>query len=75
MFDATRLGDIIVASGLATETEVESALQHQKRYGGRLGDSLVSLGIVTEHDLERLILAKPGAPRSISETDISAASS
>ena len=73
MLDASRLGDILIASGLATEGEVEEALEHQKRHGGRLGDSLVSLGIVTNESLEQVIQAKPDAPRSVKETDISGA--
>ena len=71
MFDALRLGDILVASGLATESEIHEAVQHQKRHGGRLGDSLVSLGFVSERELEAVLQAKPNAPRSVKETDIS----
>ena len=71
MFDAVRLGDILVASGLASETDIHEAVQHQKRHGGRLGDALISLGIVSERELESVLSAKPNAPRSIKETDIS----
>ena len=71
MFDTSRLGDILVASGLASESEVQAALEHQKRHGGRLGDSLVSLGVVTDEALEQVIQAKPDAPRSIKDVGIS----
>ncbi len=71
MFDAVRLGDILIASGLASEADIQEAVQHQKKHGGRLGDALISMGVVSERELESVIQAKPNAPRSIKETDVS----
>ena len=47
----TRLGDLLVARGLATDEEIAGALEEQARTGSRLGDILVSDGVVAEADL------------------------
>jgi cellulose synthase/poly-beta-1,6-N-acetylglucosamine synthase-like glycosyltransferase len=47
----TRLGDLLVARGLATDDEVADALAEQQRTGSRLGDVLVHSGAVSEPEL------------------------
>lgn len=51
----TRLGDLIVARGLATDDEVRAALEEQERTGSRLGDILVHSGIVREAELVAIL--------------------
>jgi type IV pilus assembly protein PilB len=46
-----RLGDILLAAGLVTETQLAAALHSQKTWGGRLGSALVRMGFVREDDL------------------------
>ena len=47
-----RIGQILVAAGLATEEAIERALSEQKlRKGKRLGEVLVEMGVVREIDL------------------------
>jgi glycosyltransferase XagB len=48
---ATRVGDILVARGYATDEDVAYGLVEQSRTGSRLGDILVSHGVVTEAQL------------------------
>lgn len=43
-----RLGEILVEAGLITETQVQSALAEQKRWGGQLGKILVDMQMVHE---------------------------
>ncbi len=46
-----RLGDILVADGLATQEQLNAALARQKRTGERLGRLLVSEKVLTEAQL------------------------
>jgi type IV pilus assembly protein PilB len=46
-----RLGTMLVASGLVTQEQVDSALERQRSGGGRLGEVLVHDGLVTEQDI------------------------
>ena len=46
-----RIGDLLVARGLATDEQVRAALDEQARTGSRLGDILVHEGIVDEAEL------------------------
>jgi len=46
-----KLGALLVASGLVTQGQLDSALSHQTDGGGRLGELLVSERLVSEHDI------------------------
>ncbi|MBU4321205.1 MAG: type IV-A pilus assembly ATPase PilB [Nitrospinae bacterium] len=48
---AAKLGQILIASGVITEEQLNEALKLQKRGGGRLGTNLVKLGHLTEDKL------------------------
>ncbi len=51
-----RLGDMLVESGLITESQLQSALEHQKNSGGKkLGDILVENGVVEEDAVLRVL--------------------
>lgn len=45
------LGEIFVERGLATEEQLEAALEEQRRSGSKLGEILVSQGILSRLDL------------------------
>ena len=38
-----RLGDILLASGLITETQLMKAVNRQMEHGGKIGEALVAL--------------------------------
>jgi len=48
---AAKLGQILIAAGIITESQLDEALRQQKRAGGRLGANLVKLGHITEDKL------------------------
>lgn len=50
-----RLGDLLVAQNMITETQLQHALQEQKLSGRKLGASLVDLGYVDENELLTLL--------------------
>lgn len=43
-----RIGELLVAQGAIDAIQLESALAHQRRWGGRLGGCIVSLGFLRE---------------------------
>jgi type IV pilus assembly protein PilB len=57
-----RIGDMLVASGLATEPQVAEALAAQKKSGRRLGEELVELGFVTEAQLTQVLSNQLSVP-------------
>ena len=46
-----RLSDILLATGLITQAQIEAGLRAQKRTRRLLGETLVDLGFITEDDL------------------------
>ncbi|WP_084609551.1 protein kinase domain-containing protein [Archangium violaceum] len=50
-----KLGEMLVASGRLSETQLKGALERQKRTGGRIGELLVAEGLVTEEDVVRAL--------------------
>ncbi len=64
------LGDLLVAHGLVTQTDVAHALERQKAAGGLLGENLVALGIISAGELDAVMRAAPPAPRSIAQTGL-----
>ncbi|HYF91770.1 MAG TPA: ATPase, T2SS/T4P/T4SS family [Symbiobacteriaceae bacterium] len=69
-----RLGDTLVAAKLITPRQLESALEAQKKTGGRLGEVLMQLGFVTEFDMCNTLadqLGYPFIPNPEAQLDIS----
>jgi type IV pilus assembly protein PilB len=56
------LGQRLVAKGLATERQVEMALQEQKRTGTLLGEILLQLGFVSPQGLAATLAEQGGVP-------------
>ncbi len=50
-----RFGDLLVAMGLVTESQIQEALALQSLTGNRLGEALLSLGYLTRPQLQRAL--------------------
>ena len=46
-----KFGDLLVKSGLIDAMQLQAALGHQRRWGGKLGQCLIDLGFITESEL------------------------
>ena len=55
-----KLGEMLVASGRLSETQLKGALERQKRTGGRIGELLVAEGIISEEDVVRALSEQGG---------------
>lgn len=49
------LGQLLLRERMISAEELEQALDHQRRHGGKLGSSLVELGVVDEEELTELL--------------------
>lgn len=67
----TRLGDLLVGSGLITSEQLQEALASQKKKKQRLGEALVSNGTITERQLINALTMQLGIDSiDLSTTDI-----
>ncbi len=57
-----RLGEMLVQRGLIDAVQLQSALAHQRRWGGRIGRSIVQLGFMKEQALLRHVGEQMGVP-------------
>ena len=57
-----RLGDRLIEAGLITKTQLDKALEEQKRTGGLIGSSLIKLGFLKEDDLLQFLSKQFGFP-------------
>jgi hypothetical protein len=58
-----KLGEILIQAGVIDEFQLNSALSHQRNWGGRLGNSLIKLGYVTEEILLKSLSEQLKLPR------------
>src|SRR5664279_3278295 len=65
-----KIGNILVAKGLATAADINRAVEHQIANGGRLGDSIVALGILSHEQIEVILKEAPQAPISVADTGV-----
>ena len=49
------LGPFLISHGLAAQTDVNKALQHIQRHGGRLGDVMIGLGLLQPFQLYQVL--------------------
>ena len=56
------LGQILVGRGIITNTQVDQALEVQKREGGLIGDIIVRLGFAKEEDIAQCLSLQFGFP-------------
>jgi hypothetical protein len=59
-----RLGDILVKSRQLTESQLQAAIQEQRRWGGLLGEVLLRLNYVTESVLVKAVTRQTGLPEA-----------
>ncbi|MBP1760161.1 MAG: type secretion system protein [Firmicutes bacterium] len=57
-----RLGEILIAGGVISPTQLEEALAMQRSLGLRLGEVLIKQGLVTEEDILRTMQSQLGLP-------------
>ena len=62
MAEVKKLGDMLKDAGLIDDFQLETALSHQRSWGGKLGAILMSLAFVKEEDLSRVIAQKLHIP-------------
>jgi type IV pilus assembly protein PilB len=67
METSPRLGEILIANHAIDPTQLDAALGHQRRWGGRLGQILVGLGFTSERAITRALSRQMGVP----EVDLS----
>ncbi len=57
-----RIGEILVQQGRIDALQLESALAHQRQWGGRIGRAIVSLGFMPEGELLEAVGRQLGVP-------------
>lgn len=62
MTEKKKIGDVLKEAGLIDEFQLESALSHQRNWGGKLGSIIVELGFVQEPELARVLAEKLRLP-------------
>lgn len=62
MAERKKLGDVLKEAGLIDDFQLQSALSHQKNWGGKLGAILVELEFVREEDIAKVIADKLRIP-------------
>lgn len=62
MAEVKKLGELLKEAGLIDDFQLESALSHQRNWGGKLGAILVELEFIGEEDVARVIAEKMRTP-------------
>lgn len=62
MAEAKKLGELLKEVGLIDDFQLQSALSHQRNWGGKLGAVLVELEFVSEENVARVIAEKMRMP-------------
>jgi type IV pilus assembly protein PilB len=62
MAEAKKLGDMLKEAGLIDDFQLQSALSHQRNWGGKLGSIFIELEFIREEDLARVIAEKLRTP-------------
>jgi hypothetical protein len=62
MAEKKKLGDVLKEAGLIDQFQLDSALSHQRNWGGKLGSILVELGFVQEQALAKALAEKMRLP-------------
>lgn len=59
-----RLGEMLIEAGVIDDAELQAALGHQRRWGGRIGQALVHLNLAGEDDVVAALGRKFGFERA-----------
>ena len=62
MAEKKKLGDFLKEAGLIDDFQLETALSHQRNWGGKLGSILVDLEFVREDEVTRVLAEKLNIP-------------
>ena len=62
MTEKKKIGDVLKEAGLIDDFQLESALSHQRNWGGKLGSIIVELGFAQEAELARVLAEKLRLP-------------
>jgi hypothetical protein len=62
MAEVKKLGELLKDAGLIDDFQLETALSHQRNWGGKLGAVLVELGFAREEDVAKIIAEKLKIP-------------
>ncbi|MFZ5861708.1 MAG: GspE/PulE family protein [Nitrospirota bacterium] len=65
-----KIGEMLLAEGLLTPEQLETALAEQRRHGGRIGAILKGLGFVTEEGIIKTLGRQTGIPHQVLSTVI-----
>jgi type IV pilus assembly protein PilB len=57
-----RVGEILIKEGLITSSDLEKAMEYQKKNGGKLGDILVNMGLITAKEIAAALGKQLGIP-------------
>jgi len=58
-----RLGEMLLEAGIVDSTQLQAALGHQRRWGGRVGQALIDLNMATEEQIVSTLATKLGFER------------
>ncbi len=58
----TRIGELLVEQGRIDALQLQSALAHQRQFGGRIGQAIVQLGFMDEAAVLQAVGAQLGVP-------------
>ncbi len=64
------IGNILLAKKLVSAEDINRAIVHQNRSGGRLGDSIVALGLLTREQINEVLDDAPQQPMTPAATGI-----
>ncbi len=59
---SARLGEILIKEKLVSKEQLDQALAHQKKSGGRLGGALVKLGFISDEEITGVLSRQYGVP-------------
>jgi len=62
MSESKKLGEMLKEAGLIDDFQLQTALSHQRNWGGKLGSILVELAFVREEDIASVIAEKFNIP-------------
>ena len=60
MSSKKRLGELLIDAGVIDEAMLQSALGHQRRWGGRIGQAMLDLKLTTEATIVQALARKLG---------------
>lgn len=62
MAEAKKIGELLKEAGLIDDFQIQSALSHQRNWGGKMGAILIEMEFIREEDLARVIAEKLHIP-------------